>query len=334
MHAADDNSMPFLDLHGVDFQARPYEVLRACRAQHACARTPQGIAVLGYAELQELLAHRQFRAPGADLLAMQGITSGPIVELMNTLLLNSHGDTHERLRRLVSRAFTLRSVEGFRPRIAAIASELVDGLVRRDSCDFMADFAEPFAGRVLFEFVGIPLTAMGKIVKCNPDIVLMFGFEVSAHAARIEATLREVGSFVAELAEARRREPREDLLSALVTTEESNHLLTPAELVAMIITLLSAGTGTVSRQLGNGVATFVEHPEQWQALAAERELAAPAVEEILRFSSSVILGMPRIATAPLSWNGRSLEPGACLLPLPTEFICGPLSLPLGYTPAS
>jgi cytochrome P450 len=316
MSSVQDGSMPFLDLYSSEFQTRPHEVLRTFREQHFCANTAMGIIVLRYAEAQELLAHRLFRTPSTELLAMQGVTAGPMVDLMSTLLLNSHGETHDRLRRLVSRAFAMRSVDGFRTRIAEIAAELVQSIAQRDHCDFMADFAEPFAGRVLFEFVGIPLSAMEKIAAWNADIVLMFGFEAAKNAARIEATLREVGDFVDELAETRRRAPRADLISALVTAEESDNLLSPAELRAMLVTLLSAGTGTVSRQLGNGIATFSQHPAQWQALAADPNLAAPAVEEIFRYSTAVVLGLPRIATEDVAWHGLRVPRGAFMLPIP------------------
>jgi len=316
MSSTQDDSMPFLDLYGSEFQTRPHEVLRKFREEHFCAKSAMGIVVLRYAEAQELLAHRLFRTPSTELLAMQGITTGPMVDLMSTLLLNSHGETHDRLRRLVSRAFAMRSVDGFRTRINEIAANLVQSIAQRKSCDFMADFAEPFAFRVLFEFVGIPLSALEKLAAWNADIVLMFGYEAAQNAARIEATLREVGNFVDELAESRRREPRGDLISALVTAEESSNLLSPAELRAMLVTMLSAGTGTVSRQLGNGIATFAEHPAQWQALAADPNLAASAVEEIFRYSTAVILGLPRIATEDVSWNGLQVPRGSFMLPIP------------------
>ena len=87
MSPGDSGVLPFLDLYGADFQARPHEVLRAYREQHFCARTPLGIAVLRYAELQDLLAHRLFRTPATDLLTMQGITTGPMVELMETFFI-------------------------------------------------------------------------------------------------------------------------------------------------------------------------------------------------------------------------------------------------------
>lgn len=314
--SADDDSVPFLDLYGADFQTRPHEVLREFRERHFCARTQAGIAVLRYAEVQELMANRLFRTPSTDLLAMQGVTSGPMVDLMSTLLLTSHGEAHERLRRLVHRAFTLRSVEAFRPSISAIARELLFRVAPRGGCDFMADFAEPYSFRVLSEFVGIPGEALDKIAAWNADIVLMFGFEAAANAARIEATLREVGAFVDDLAAQRRREPRPDLISALVTAEESAGLLSTAELRAMMITLLSAGTSTVSRQLGNALVAFVDHPAQWQALAEDPGLAAPATEEVFRHGSAIIVGVPRIATEALMWNGIPLPPGACLIPMP------------------
>src|SRR3712207_4436555 len=81
-------TIPCLDLYGAEFQTDPHGVLKAAREQNWCAQTPIGLAVLRYDEVQALLRHRKFRAPGADLLAMQGFVEGPIVEAMQSFLLS------------------------------------------------------------------------------------------------------------------------------------------------------------------------------------------------------------------------------------------------------
>jgi cytochrome P450 len=303
-----------LNLYGPEFQANHHEALRAVREQSWCANTPIGVAVLRHQEVQALLNHRQFRTPAADLLAMQGFGQGMMADAMRSFLLNTEGANHDRVRRLVTRAFTTSSVDAFRPRMRAIVYELLDAQAGRDEIDFMADFANRYAWQILCEFVGIPAGALMKIQKWNADIGLMFGLSVAEHAPNIEAALTGLYAFVDELAAQLRQSPGNDLLSALVNADSSD-LLTGDELHAMAITLMSAGSGTVTNQLGNAIVTLSQHPEQWQRLAAEPALVPQAVEELIRFNPSVILGVPRVASDDLSWNGLEIQRGAFFLPI-------------------
>jgi cytochrome P450 len=270
---------------------------------------------LRYAEVQALLADRKFRTPGADLLTMQGITTGPVVEMMKAFLLNTNGAAHSRLRRLLSSRFTPRSVENFRPRMREVANELLDAMAAHDSCDFMEAFAKPYSWRLLCEFVGIPSSALANVQKWNADIALMFGLSVTENYARIHTALLNLQTFLDELVAARRRAPENDLLSDLVSAGEAGDVLTDTELRALVITLMSAGSDTTNHQLGHILVTFMDHPEQWVRLAKQPTLAIPAVEEAIRISPASILGVPRIATEEGTWNGLRISPGQVLLPV-------------------
>jgi cytochrome P450 len=306
---------PVLDLYGAEFRARPHEVLGALRERSWWAETPVGPAVLRYAPVQTLLGLRELRTPGVDFLALQGITEGPLVDTMRSFLLNADGDDHHRLRRLVSKAFTVRRVEDFRPAVRGYADELIAGLAGTDRTDFVAAFAEPFSLRVLCGFVGIPEGDSAQVHRWAHDVALIFGFSVAEHAPRIEAAVRALHGFIDELIEARRRAPGSDLLSALILAEESGELLSDAELRAMVITMLSAGQGTVQHQLSHAVAAFAAYPEQWRLLAARPQLAADAAEEVVRFCPSSVLGVPRIAKVEVELHGTAFPAGTCLLPI-------------------
>jgi cytochrome P450 len=172
---------PVLDLYGAEFRARPHEVLGSLREQSWWARTPVGPAVLRYEPVQTLLGMRQLRTPGVDFLALQGITEGPLVDTMRSFLLNADGADHQRLRRLVSQAFTVRRVADFRPVVRAYADELIAGLAGTDRADFVAAFAEPFSLRVLCAFVGIPEGDSAQVHRWAHDVALIFGFSVAEH---------------------------------------------------------------------------------------------------------------------------------------------------------
>ncbi|MGH8940828.1 MAG: cytochrome P450, partial [Actinomycetes bacterium] len=164
---------PALNLYSEAFTADPQGVLRSLREQSWQAATPIGTAVLRYDEVQALLGDRRLRTPGADFLAMQGITDGPLVETMRGFLLNTDGEPHNRVRRLVSKAFTVRRVEDYRATIRRVAGELVDGMAEREECDFVEAFADPFALRVLCGFVGIPVDVQVQVRDWTSDIGLI-----------------------------------------------------------------------------------------------------------------------------------------------------------------
>jgi cytochrome P450 len=315
MTAPEAGTAPFLDLYGEDFRTDPHAVLGELRQQSWRATTPMGTAVLRYEEVQALVSMRELRTPGADFLAMQGITEGPLVETMRGFLLNADGEPHNRVRRLVNKAFTVRRVADFRPVVRAVAEELVDELTAREECDFVTDFADPFALRVLCRFVGIPQDVQTEVRQWTADVGLLFGFSVAEHSARIETALRNLHQFIDELLAEHRKAPRNDLLSALIAAEEAGELLTDAELRSMVITLMSAGHGTVQHQLGNAMAAFMTHPDQWRLLAAEPGRAAAAAEEVVRFCPSALLGLPRIAKTDIELNGTPFAAGTCVLPI-------------------
>jgi cytochrome P450 len=306
---------PVLDLYGAEFRARPHEVLGSLRERSWWAETPVGPAVLRYEPVRTVLGMRQLRTPGADFLALQGITDGLLVDTMGSFLLNADGADHQRLRRLVSKAFTARRVEDFRPAVRAYADELIATLAGTDRADFVPAFAEPFSLRVLCGFVGIPEGDSAQVNRWAHDVALIFGLSVADHVPRIGEAVRQLHRFIDELIETRRRAPGADLLSALILAEESGELLSDAELRAMVITMLSAGQGTVQHQLSHAIAAFIAYPEQWRLLAARPQLAANAAEEVVRFCPSSVLGVPRIAKAEIDLHGTVFPAGTCLLPI-------------------
>jgi cytochrome P450 len=316
-----------LDLYGAAFRTDPYGELARLRDLDWHAETAIGTAVLRHAEVQQLLQLRELRTPGADFLALQGITEGLLADTMRGFLLNTDGADHARIRRLVSGAFTTRQVEAFRPAVAAVATELIEPLRARGRCDFVADFAQPFALRVLYRFVGIPLDDAARVQPWTADVGLLFGMDVATHHDRIVAALTSLDAFLDDLIAERRAAPRDDLLSRLVTDGR----LTAAELRSMIVTLMSAGQGTVQHQLGNAMAAFLDHPGQWRMLADRPDLAARAAEEVVRFRPSALLGVPRIAKSDVTINGLRFPAGSCILPVTGAANRDPMTFPAAST---
>jgi cytochrome P450 len=163
-----DITDPALDPHGPE--------IRAARAAHWCARTPMGLAVLRHDKLTMLLGDRRLVQGSHRILTAQGLTTGPLVEWMNTMILSMEGDDHLRVRRLVSRAFTPRAVTALRPRMREIAHQLVDGFPAGDggTVEFMAAFADPFPARVICELLGVPPDLQETVGGWANDLGLAF----------------------------------------------------------------------------------------------------------------------------------------------------------------
>lgn len=304
-----------LDLHGEPFQRDPHAALRAARARGWLARTALGPAILSYHEVHAVLASRDMRTPGADFLLMQGITEGPMLAAMQGFLLNTDGPAHDRVRRLVSKAFTGPRVEAYRATLHALADAMAAALAARGRFEFMADFASPYARAGLCGFVGIPEEAHARVHQWTADLGLIFGMEVSRHRARIEQALAGLDACIDGLVAERRREPRGDLLSALIAAREDSDQLTDAELRSLIMSLMSAGHHTTTMQLGNAMVAFLAHPEQWQRLRGDPALLAQAAEEVVRFAPAALLGVPRLAKADIELRGVRIPAGSVVVPL-------------------
>lgn len=291
--------------------------VRAARAAHWCARTPLGLAVLRHDKLTLLLGDRRLGQGSRRILASQGLTTGPLVEWMNTMILSMEGADHLRVRRLVSRAFTPRAVTALRPRMREIADELVDAFPDEGedgaagTVEFMAAFADPFPARVICELLGVPPELQETVRGWANDLGLAFTFTAAANLERIEAALAGVFAATDRLLAVRRAEPADDLLTALLTAEADGDRLRPDELRSIVASLLFAGQDTTRHQLGLAMALFLRHPDQWAMLAERPELAGAAVEEVVRVAPTTpVTG--RVAVEDIEVDGVVIPAGTHL----------------------
>src|SRR5438552_14686720 len=224
---------------------------------------------------------------------------------------------HTRLRGLVSLAFTPRRVRQLAPRIEAVAHELRDAARGRRKMDMEKALTSRLPVVVIAELIGVPAEDRARFRAWSNAIVAPLGtvfFEV-APPERV-ATLRrvrgELEAYFVRLVEARRREPRDDLLSALVAAELEGSRLAFEELLAMLILLLVAGNETTTHLIGNAVLALLAHPEALAALRADPSRVPAAVEEVLRFSSPVQMD-PRLATRETQLHGVALAASEVVL---------------------
>lgn len=284
----------------------------AAREAHWYARTPLGAAVLRYAEVAELAGDRRLSQQGLHVLAMQGVTDGPLVDWFSRGILAVEGDAHTRLRKLVNRAFTPRRMDALRPAMREITTRLVDGFADAGQVEFMAGFADRYPIRVVCRLFGLPDADAEQLAGWADALGLIFAFPIAPHLPAIEQALAGFLDYADALIAARRRDPGDDLISALVAAEADGDRLDVEELRTMVTGLIFAGHDTTRCQLGLAVATFLDHPDQWALLGEHPEHAATAVEEVFRIAPTAP-AMYRIVREDLHHRDLHLPAGAFLL---------------------
>jgi cytochrome P450 len=301
---------PYLDVSDPSFSVQSEEVRRA-RERGWYARTNLGLAILRYDEVKRLLRDRRLRQGSASWPAHNGVEGGPFVEWWSKALLNLEGDDHSRLRRLLNPAFAPRSVERQVPRFRALANELIDGFADRGRCEFMSEFAEPYAGRVVAIILGLPEGEWPRIATWSSDLGLGLSVEIRSRLARIEAGLEGLYGYADELIDDRARNPGDDFVSGLVQAHRAEGNLSRDELRVSLVLLAFGGMDTTRNQLGLAMLTFVRHPDQWRLLAARPELGRAAVEEVMRVNPT-ITWITREACEDFEFQGLRIEAGTTL----------------------
>lgn len=306
-------ALPYIDTLDPAYDADIHGAHRLAREQSWCARTPTGLIFLDYADVLWMLRDRRMHEHGAGALVAAGITTGPLWAWFQEIVSNKEGEDHARLRRLVSRAFTPKRVASLRPLMRETSHALIDRIAERGACEFVADFAAPYPVRVISGLLGIPAEDYDRFHAWSRDLSLAFGSRIVPERARIERALVSLSEYVDGLLAARAEAPEDDLISDLLAVEEEGDRLTRAELRALVTVLIFGAQDTTQSQLACAVATFIDHPDQWDRLAREPELAASAAEEVLRFEPAGS-GSPRIATEDLDHRGLSISEGTVLIP--------------------
>jgi cytochrome P450 len=294
---------------GAEYFQDPYSVHARLRAQRPVARVimPGGLPawlVTGYAEARAALTDprlhklpRGWRPEPHSMLAA--------IELH---MLNSDPPDHERLRKLVNKAFTARRVEQLRPRISAITTELLDDMSTRQEVDLLASLAFPLPITVICELLGVPVADRDEFRAWSATIV---SSTVSPDVFQAHGTAM-TGYFRKMLA-ARRREPADDLLSALVAARDEEDRLTEDELLSMAFLLLVAGHETTVNLIGSGMLALLLNPGEMARLRADRSLLGSAVEELLRYVNPVNNATLRFAGEPLEIGGQQVSPDEVVL---------------------
>ena len=234
-------------------------------------------------------------------------------ELLSKVLLFMDAPDHTRLRGLISKAFTPRSVERLRPRIRELTQELLSPLRAAGHFDVIDDFAFPLPVTVICELLGVPPEDREMFRQQTVDLAVILDRDVTPEQlGRAAGAALSFAAYLVPLFEARRRAPRADLISALVAAEEAGDRLGADELLTTVILLLAAGHETTMNLIGNGLLALLRNPDQLELLRARPDLMPSAVEELLRYDSPVRLTV-RIAADDAIVAGEPVRAGEPVL---------------------
>jgi cytochrome P450 len=278
---------------GAEYFSDPYSVHARLRAEHPVARvimpggTPAWL-ITGYTEARAALTDpRLLKMP-------KGWRPDPDswFASLDMHMLNSDPPDHERLRKLVNKVFTARRVEQLRPRITAITEALLDDMSARQEVDLLTAFAFPLPVTVICELLGVPVADRDQFRAWSATIV---SETVSSEVA--QAHLTAMISYFRDLLAARRREPADDLLSALISARDEGDRLSE----------------TTVNLIGSGVLALLLNPGELARLRADPALLGGAVEELLRYVSPVNDATFRFTGEPVDLGGVHIGPGEVVL---------------------
>ena len=237
-----------------------------------------------------------------------------LVRYLNHWMVFRDPPDHTRLRRLFNKAFTPTSVENLRANVEDIVAHLIDGMEakarRGETVDYIADFAYPLPASVIMDLLGVPRADLERVKVWSDDIALFIGTaQVAGNKyLRAESGAKAMADYFRVLVEDRTARPRDDMVSQLVLARDDRDALSTDEIIGTCILLLFAGHETTTNLIGNGFLYSMKHRGQWERLVADPSLAAPAVEEFLRYDGPSG-ALARVASADLEIAGKTIREG-------------------------
>jgi cytochrome P450 len=295
---------------GERFFTDPHELYRTLRQEAPVARVgmsegQQAWVVTRYEDARPALNDSRLSKAAARF---HGI---PAVDFLAGHMLNTDPPDHTRLRKLVSRAFTVRAIARMRPRIEEIAQGLADRMAekaaREGAVDLLDEFAFPLPMTVICELLGVPDRERDDFRGWSNTILS------EALPEEHDAAVAAMADFLSRLVAEKGAHPGEDMLSAIVKASEHGDTLSAREATSMAFLLLVAGHETTVNLIGNGALALLRHPDQLAVLRGDPSLVPNAVEEFLRFDGPINLATFRYTTEPVEIGATTIPANEVVL---------------------
>jgi cytochrome P450 len=343
MQVSTRDSFSLLNLQREEIRANPYPFYEQLRSQDPIHWDEElGFWVLTrYADIDSLYTDERFSRAQGLMRNFERLSESerqivrPVYHSFSKTVFYADPPDHTHLRGLMNHAFTPRRVERLRPYIQTIVNELLEAARGKPEIDIIHDLAYPLPVMVIAELLGLPGSDRARFKTWSDDLFAILGtvrHKPQTLLDRAAQSLGEMTDYVRNLSRKRREFPQDDLLTALLSFTDDDHLdcphphgsssatdelvreqkasatLTEEELVANINILLSTGHETTTHLIGNGLLALLQHPDQIQRLQAQPVLLAPAIEEMLRYDSPVQITY-RSALEDASLGGKIIHKG-------------------------
>jgi cytochrome P450 PksS len=313
------NTAQQVDILSPQFKANPFPLLARLRAEQPVCRitlpdkTPVWL-VTRYEDVKTLFMDERFAKSRYNALTPEQLRKQPWVPPMFRPLERTMVDLdppdHARLRQFVHKAFTPRLIEQMRERVQTLANDLLDGVARKGELDLIREYALPLPMTIITEILGVPIQDRDKFHKWSKVIVAVDQFNANW---RVIPAIWMFNRYLRRFFKARRNDLRDDLVSALIQTEDAGDRLSEDELLAMVFLLLVAGHETTVNLIASGTLELLRHQDQMEKLRSDPTLIKSAVEELLRYTAPVFMSTERYAREDVTIQGVTISRGEMTL---------------------
>ena len=308
---------PQVDFFDPAFKANPYPTYALLRSSAPIHRItlPDGRGVWLVTRYEDVLAifkDERFVKDWRKVLTPEQLAQipqiPPVMEPLSKNMLETDPPDHERLRALVSKAFTPRLIARMRPRIQAIADSLLDAVEDKGEMDLIDDYAFPLPITVITELLGVPSEDRNKF-RAWTDVAVSGNGTAEYLETVLVPHMQAFSDYLLEMFEEKRENPKDDLISALVRAEEAGERLSEDELLGMVFLLLVAGHETTVNLIGNGTLALLQHPDQLEKLRNDPSRIKSAIEELLRYDGPLEASPERFAREDVAIGGTVIPRG-------------------------
>jgi cytochrome P450 len=303
------------------FAENPYDQYRALREADPVHCSPFGVWVLTrYDDVLRFLRDPELSVEqrNAVLTPMQQAARDEFGDLADEAefgslaMLNRDPPDHTRLRRLVSKAFTPRTIERLRPHIERLVDDALDAAAERGEMELIGELAFPLPFQVISEMLGMPDTDRDQLREWSGTLVR--SLEPIADLALVKQILEAgeaMATFITGVIDDKRRKPADDMLSVLIAAEDEGDVLSDDELLAQVMLIYIAGHETTVNLIGNGTLALLRDRAQLERWRDDPSLDAAAIDELLRYDSPVQMSR-RITLQDITLEGRNIPKGSFL----------------------
>ena len=272
-----------------DLDADPHGMFRKYRAAYPfVGHETGGYLVLRHADIERLGNDPRTAASETVHPELFGVTEGPLFDFFEQGMLTANGAVHRRRRAPFSRSFAARTMADLRPHIRRSAEELIESWYADGQVEFVGQFAAQLPARVIGDLLGLPRADIPSFTKLVYSVTRFISASISPDdIPESEAACLQLRDYVEKTLEDRRRAPRDDFLSDLLTKADADGELSPLEIIFQIMQLIVGATDTTRVATVVQFALLLQHREQWDAVCRDPSLIPGAVAEAMRFEPSV-----------------------------------------------